>query len=143
MFLGEYNHSIDAKSRMAMPAKFRNQLKGGAIVTRGLDHCLFVFQKKEWQKLSSKIMELPLTQATSRAFTRLMLSGAAEVDFDKQGRVLIPDYLKSYSGLKKETVVIGLGSRLEIWDNSTWQKYKYRTEKNSEHIAEQLNELGI
>jgi len=143
VFLGEYRHNLDLKGRMAMPAKFRNGLKKGSIITRGIDQCLFVFDRNEWEKLAKKIIELPLTQANSRAFSRLMMAGAADAPIDKQGRVLIPDYLKEYARLGKEAVVIGLYNRVEIWDKKIWEKYKNRTEKQSEKIAEQLHELGI
>ena len=143
MFLGEYQHTIDAKNRMALPAKFRNDLKGGAIITRGIDQCLFVFEKKEWIKLSEKLTSLPMTQSNSRAFVRLMMSGGADVDFDRQGRVLIPDYLKSYAKLDKDAVVIGLMNRIEVWEKKTWEAYRDKTEKQSEAIAEKLYELGI
>jgi MraZ protein len=143
MFLGEYQHNLDLKGRMALPAKFRSELKKGAIITRGIDECLFVFGKNEWQKLADKLVALPLTQSNSRAFVRLMMAGAAEAPIDSQGRVLIPDYLKKYARLNREAIVIGLYSRVEIWDKRVWEKYKYRTEKQSERIAEQLKELGI
>ncbi|MEK7110404.1 MAG: division/cell wall cluster transcriptional repressor MraZ, partial [Patescibacteria group bacterium] len=143
MFLGEYKHNLDIKGRMAIPAKFRDELLTGAIITRGLDSCLFVFPKKEWEKLAEKIVALPLAQANSRAFTRLMLAGASDVELDAQGRILIPDYLRKYAGLAKETVVAGLYNRIEVWDAATWERYKQKTESASEEIAERLGELGI
>jgi len=142
MFIGEYQHNLDEKGRMAVPVKFRSSLKK-AIVTRGLDGCLFVFTHGEWEVLAKKIVDLPLVQANSRAFARLMLSGAMEVDLDKQGRVLIPDYLRQYAGLQKEVVVAGVYSRLEIWGKKQWNAYKLKTEKRSDEIAEKLSELGI
>ena len=126
-----------------MPAKFREHLKGGAIITRGLDHCLFVFGKNEWEVLAKKLISLPLAQANSRAFVRLMLAGATDVELDAQGRVLIPDYLREYAGLKKEATIAGLYNRMEIWDKEEWVKYKQKTESASEEIAEKLSELGI
>ena len=143
MLLGEYKHNLDLKGRIAMPAKFREQLKGGAIITRGLDHCLFVFGKNEWEILAQKLISLPLAQANSRAFVRLMLAGATDVDLDAQGRVLIPDYLREYARLKKEATITGLYNRMEIWDKEEWAKYKQKTESASEEIAEKLSELGI
>lgn len=128
---------------MAIPAKFRENLQGGAIVTRGLDSCLFVFAPKEWQALAEKLVALPLVQANSRAFVRLMLSGATDVEIDGQGRILIPEYLRKYAGLKKEAVVTGLYNRMEIWDKENWNRYKQKTEGASEEIAEKLGELGI
>ncbi|MEK7634275.1 MAG: division/cell wall cluster transcriptional repressor MraZ [Patescibacteria group bacterium] len=143
MLLGEYKHNLDLKGRIAMPAKFREHLKGGAIITRGLDHCLFVFGKNEWEVLAKKLISLPLAQANSRAFVRLMLAGATDVELDAQGRVLIPDYLREYAGLKKEATIAGLYNRMEIWDKEEWVKYKQKTESASEEIAEKLSELGI
>jgi MraZ protein len=128
---------------MAIPAKFRDQLGGGAIVTRGLDKCLFVFANREWQALAEKLMALPLAQANSRAFVRLMLAGAVDVSLDSQGRILVPDYLRKYAELKKDVVVAGLYSRAEIWDAELWDRYKQKTEGASEEIAEKLGELGI
>lgn len=143
MLLGEYKHNLDTKGRMAVPVKFRDQLGAGTIVTRGLDNCLFVFANKEWQALADKLMALPLAQANSRAFVRLMLAGAVDVSLDSQGRILIPDYLRKYAHLKKDVVVAGLYSRAEIWDAELWGRYKEKTEGASEEIAEKLGELGI
>ncbi len=143
MFLGEFKHNIDTKGRLAIPAKFRVQLDGGAILTRGLDSCLFLFPKKEWDSLVEKLIRLPLAQAGSRAFVRLMLSGASDVDFDSQGRILIPESLRSYAHLDKKIVVTGLYNRIELWDVDAWDQYKQKTESASEEIAEKLGELGI
>ena len=143
MFIGEFKHNLDSKGRIAMPVKFRNKLTGGAIITRGLDRCLFVFENKDWEILAQKIIALPLSQANSRAFLRLMLAGAMDVDIDKQGRILIPDYLREYAGLKKEAVFTGLYNRIEIWDSENWKQYKTKTESQSDEIAEKLSELGI
>jgi MraZ protein len=143
MFIGEYQHNMDVKGRVAVPAKFRNKLSGGAIVTRGLDKCLFLFSTEEWEKLAEKIVSLPLTQSNSRAFSRLMLAGAADCEIDAQGRILVPDYLREYAGLEKEVVVTGLYNRAEIWDMVRWNSYKSETESRSEEIAEKMGELGL
>src|SRR3989339_1579608 len=143
MFIGEYSHNIDDKGRLALPVKFRHDLDGGAVITRGLDNCLFLYTKREWEKLAEKLAALPLSQSNSRAFARLMLAGAMDVDMDSQGRVLLPEYLREYAGLKKETVVVGLFNRLEIWDRTVWEKYRTKTEKQAEQIAEQMGELGV
>lgn len=143
MLLGEYQHNLDIKGRVAIPAKFRDKLTAGAIITRGIDNCLFVFANAEWELLAKKLVALPLAQSNSRAFTRLMLAGATDVEVDNQGRILIPDYLRKYAGLKKEVVIAGLYNRIEIWDEAAWQSYKTKTESSSEEIAEQLGELGI
>jgi MraZ protein len=143
MLLGEYRHNLDTKGRMAVPAKFRESLNAGAIITRGIDSCLFVFTNSDWEELVKKLMALPIAQANSRAFVRLMLAGATDVALDNQGRILIPDYLRKYASLKKEVVVAGLYNRFEIWDNVEWNNYKAKTESTSEIISEKLGELGI
>jgi MraZ protein len=143
MFIGEFQYNIDAKGRLAIPVKFREALKTGVIITRGLDHCLFVFSNKEWSVLAQKLISLPLAQANSRAFMRLMLAGAMDVELDKQGRILIPDYLREYAGINKEVIVAGLYNRIEIWDKVHWDQYKLKTENASDEIAEKLSALGI
>ncbi len=143
MFIGEFEHNLDSKGRIAIPAKFRSQISGGAIITRGLDHCLFVFTKKDWELLAQKLVKLPLAQANSRAFARLMLSGATDSELDSQGRILIPDYLRKYAGLTKSVKITGVYNRLEIWDETAWKEYKAKTEAASDEIAEKLGELGI
>lgn len=143
MFIGEYTHAVDNKGRVAVPVKFRHFLEKGAVVTRGLDNCLFLYPIEQWNKLAEKLVELPISQANSRAFARLMLAGAMEVDIDSQGRIVIPEYLRKYAVLGKKAVMAGLYNRVEIWDVSSWQKFKQETEKNSADIAEKLKELGI
>ncbi|MCL5016267.1 MAG: division/cell wall cluster transcriptional repressor MraZ [Patescibacteria group bacterium] len=143
MFIGEFKHSVDTKGRVAIPAKFRNQISSGAIITRGLDHCLFVFTEGDWEALAQKIIALPLAQSNSRAFARLMLAGASSAELDSQGRILVPDYLRKYAGIGKSVKVIGVYNRVEIWDESAWQKYKEKTESSGDEIAEKLGELGI
>ncbi|PJA45241.1 cell division/cell wall cluster transcriptional repressor MraZ [Candidatus Uhrbacteria bacterium CG_4_9_14_3_um_filter_50_9] len=143
MFIGEYKHSLDEKGRLAIPTKFRKELSKGAVVTRGLDTSLFLFPKEEWDKLAQKLASLPLGQSNSRAFARLMLAGAMDITLDKQGRVVLPEYLRSYASLKKSTVVAGLYNRLEIWDEEKWEVYKKKVESDADHVAEQLGELGI
>jgi len=138
MFIGEYQHTVDKKGRMAVPSKFRTQLKKGAIVTRGLDNCLFVYPKEEWQKLADKLVGLPISQAKSRAFSRLMLAGAHEADIDSQGRINIPDHLRSYAKIKQKAVVAGLYNRIEIWDEALWGQYRDKAESESQEIAESL-----
>ncbi len=143
MFIGEYNHNIDIKGRLAIPSKFRTKLKSGAVVTRGLDNCLFLFSKKEWQKWAEKIADTPFSKSRNRAFSRFMLASASEVEFDRQGRILLPEYLRKHAGLKKRAVITGLYSRVEIWDEALWQKYSKANEKNSVKIAEELGESGV
>lgn len=143
MFIGEYKHNLDSKGRLAIPAKFRTKLSGGGVITRGLDRSLFLLASKEWESLAQKLIGLPLAQSNSRAFVRLMLAGAMEVNLDNQGRILIPDYLRGYSNLKKQIIVAGLYNRIEIWNADSWQKYRLKTESASDEIAEKLSELGI
>ncbi len=143
MFIGEYSHSLDDKNRLALPAKFRASLKSGAVVTRGLDNCLFIFTQTDWQKMVDKITELPIGKSDARGFSRIMLAGAMDVKLDSLGRILLPDYLKKYAGLNKKVVVAGLYSRLEIWDENKWGVYKNKIEKEAGKIAETMGELGV
>ena len=143
MFLGEYNYNIDEKKRLAVPSRFRQKLGKKAVITRGLDNCLFLFPMKEWEKLAEKLSSMPLTQADARGFSRIMLAGAMEVNLDRLGRILVPDYLKKYAGLGKKATIAGLYNRIEIWDQKTWEMYKTKTEKEAGNIAERLKELGI
>lgn len=143
MFIGEYKHTIDEKGRLAIPTKFRKNLAKGAVVTRGLDTSLFVFPKEEWGKLAEKLASLPLGQSNSRAFARLMLAGAMDVEMDKQGRIVLPEYLRAYAQLSKATVIAGLYTRLEIWDEQKWESYKKQVESDAESVAEKLGELGV
>lgn len=143
MFIGEYQHSIDPKKRLAVPSKFRNELKNKVVITRGLDKCLFIYPMKVWSELAGKLGTLPVGEAGTRSFIRLMLAGAVDVEVDKQGRILIPDYLKGYAGLNKNVVIAGVYNRLEIWDEKKWDIYKKNAEKNTDEIAEQLGKLGV
>ena len=143
MFIGEYKVSMDGKGRIAVPAKFRALLNGGAVVTRGLDKSLFLYPRSEWEKIATKIANLPLAQANSRAFSRLMLAGAFDFEIDKQGRVILPENLRKFASLSKKVVCAGLYNRIEIWDEETWEHYKAGTERESNNIAEGLAELGV
>ena len=138
MFLGEYSHTIDEKGRLAIPVKLRKELGEGAVITRGTDRCLFVYPKSEWTKLAEKISALPLSDARARSFSRLMLAGAMEVEFDKQGRALLPGYLKEYAGLTENAVLAGVYNRIEIWETNAWEAYKSR-----HSIDENLSEFGV
>jgi len=142
MFIGEYSHAIDDKGRVAVPAKFRKLLQSGAVVTRGLDNCLFLYMKEEWQKLAEQISAAPINKANSRAFSRFMLAGAVELEFDKQGRILLPEYLRQHASLRKNVILAGLYNRIEIWDEGVWKKYSKVTGKNSGRIAEELEGVG-
>ncbi len=143
MFIGEYNYKLDQKKRLSIPAKFRLGLGKKAIITKGLDNCLFLYPIKEWGILAKKLSELPLAQSDARGFVRIMLAGAMEVSLDRLGRILIPDYLKKYAALSKDVIIAGLYNRIEIWEEKKWNLYKQRTEKEAGDMAERLKELGI
>ena len=143
MFIGEYSHNLDVKGRLAVPAKFRDKLKEGAVVTRGLDNCLFLYTKDEWAKSAQKLANLPTSQSKARAYARLMLAGAMDVDCDAQGRINLPEYLRKFASLDKKVIVAGLFDRLEIWDEAKWEEYKTAAEAESVEIAETLGELGV
>lgn len=142
MLLGEYQHSVDEKGRLAIPAKFRKILSAGVVVTKGLDGCLYLYPIEEWGKLAEKLARLPINQGDSRAFSRLMLAGASHAEIDSQGRILIPDYLRIYARLRVKAVVVGLYNRAEIWDEERWSRYKTDIEGKTEEIAGRLGELG-
>ena len=143
MFIGEYQHSVDPKKRLALPSKFRKELGTRVVVTRGLDKCLFVYPLKTWKELAEKLGTLPMGQSSTRSFVRLMLAGAIDSDVDSQGRILLPEYLKEYAGLSRSVTVAGLFNRLDIWDEKKWKSYRNKAEESSDKVAEQLGELGI
>lgn len=143
MFIGEFHHNLDNKGRLAIPAKFRKDLDDGAVITKGIEKCLVIFTKKGWESFAEKIKNLPITKSDARAFNRSFFSGAAEVEVDIQGRILIPENLRNFSSLNKKSVVVGLYDRIEIWEEGVWNEYKVKTEKNAVEIAEQLGDLGI
>ena len=143
MFIGEYKYNLDIKNRLALPSKFRKLFNTGAVITKGLDNCLFIYTIKEWNKLSEKLANLPFSQAKSRAFSRMILAGAMDVKVDKQGRIILPDYLKNFAEINKRVVIAGLYNRLEVWDEKLWYKYQKNSEKDSTGIAEGLSSLGI
>ena len=143
MLIGQYEHTIDSKKRLALPAKFRGELGDKVVITPGVDNCLTVFTEKQWQLESEKISRLPIGQAEARSYTRVMLAGAMESALDKLGRILIPDYLKKYAGLNKDVVICGLSNRVEIWDKAAWDGYKQKAEKDVADIVSKLGPLGI
>lgn len=143
MLIGQYNHTIDAKKRLALPAKFRGELGDKVVVTCGIDNCLVVYTEGEWKVMSQKLSSLPVSQSEARSFTRIMLAGAMETAVDKLGRILIPDYLKKYAGLAKDVVICGLSNRLEIWDSNKWEEYKKKAEGEVGEIVEKLGGMGI
>lgn len=143
MFIGEYSYSIDDKGRLSLPAKFRRQLEGGVVVTRGLDHCLTVYPLPQWQARAEALAQLPDHLKKNRDYARLQLSGAWDADVDSQGRIMLPDYLRRYASLDKQVVVTGLYDRLEIWDEVAWQAYRNETEARSNDIAESITYSGL
>jgi len=138
MFLGEYQHSIDEKGRIIMPARFREQLGVTFIITRGLDGCLFVYPAAEWEKLSQEVQSLPLAKKDARAFSRMLFSGAVEAECDKQGRVSIPANLREYAGIERDVVSIGVSSRIEIWAAESWSQVNADAADKFEELAEKL-----
>ena len=142
MLIGEYIHTLDPKKRLALPAKLRKELGGKAVITRGLDKCLYVFPLKEWEKFAESVSALSMAQSANRSFGRLFLSGAMDVETDKLGRILIPDYLKEYAELKSQAAIVGVYKRLEIWNVERWKSYMAETEKQADVLAEKLGEIG-
>ena len=142
MFIGEYIHNLDPKRRLSVPAKFRKELGKRAVVTRGLDNCLFLYPMDEWKKVAAKLAELPTGPKDTRSLVRLFLSGAAEVELDSLGRILIPDFLGHYSGIIGEAAIIGVFKRIEIWNKDRWESYKREVERSTDQIAEKLGEIG-
>ena len=141
MFMGEYNHTIDAKGRLIIPSKFREVLGDGFVETKGLDGCLFVYDNAEWTAFEEKLKALPLMNKESRKFVRFFLAGAAEVEVDKQGRILIPSVLREFAELDKDVVLVGVASRIEIWSKEKWEDASEYDDM--EDIAEHMSELGL
>lgn len=143
MLLGEYNHTIDEKSRIIVPSKFRDDLGSAFVVTKGFDSCLFVFSNSEWQNFETQLKSLPLTNESARKFVRYFAAGATECTVDKQGRVLIPANLKEYAGLRKDIVITGVSTRAEIWDKEKWDNYTSVENIDLNEIASHMSEFGI
>ena len=143
MLIGEFEHSLDAKGRLIMPAKLRDSIGENFVVTKGLDGCLFAFSLTEWTNFEEKLKSLPLSNRNSREFTRFFLSGATECEIDKQGRFLIPNNLREAAELTKEVVIIGVGTRIEIWDKEKWKSYNSDENISVEDLAENMTMLGI
>lgn len=143
MFLGEYKHNLDYKGRVSVPKKFRQEIGSEAILTRGLDGCLFMYPQSSWQNLTKKMADLPLTQADARTFARYLFGGATAIDFDPLGRIAIPEYLRTYANLKKQVFLIGLLDRVEVWDEKKWLAQKKVLRSKGEEVAERLRESGI
>ena len=143
MFIGEYNHTLDTKGRIIIPSKFRETLGDEFVITKGLDTCLFIYPKAEWEVFEDKLKKLPLTNKDARAFVRFFFAGASECTLDKQGRILIPPNLRTHSELKKEATIIGVSTRIEIWSDKNWKEYTEDDNLSYENIAENMADLGI
>ncbi len=141
MFMGEYNHTIDAKGRLIIPSKFREILGDAFVVTKGLDGCLFVYDNEEWKRFEEKLRSLPITNKEARQFVRFFLAGATEAEVDKQGRILIPNVLREFAELTKDVVLIGVGSRIEIWGRERFEDTA--AFEDMDEIAEHMAELGL
>lgn len=142
MFIGEYEHTLDEKKRVSLPKSFRTALGTKMVMTRGLDNCLFIYSQKNWEKVAAKLEALSFAAADTRGFNRFMLSGAAEVEADAAGRILIPEHQKEFAGLKKTVVFTGVSDRVEVWDADRWNAYKGKIEKQADALAEKLGEIG-
>ncbi len=146
MFYGEYAHSIDRKGRLILPSRFREIAKEGGIekffLTRGLDKCLFMFSEEEWRPQEQKFKSIPFTKQEARSFNRMFFSGAIEIAPDKQGRFIIPQYLKDFAIIKRDTMIIGVSSRIEIWDSEVWKEYFANSKNTFEQIAEKVLDVS-
>jgi len=143
VLIGEYEHSLDVKGRLILPAKIREDMGEKFIITKGLDGCLFGFSQAEWENFEQKLKTLPLTNKNARDFVRFFLSGAIECEIDKQGRFLIASNLRDYAGLEKDSVIIGVGTRIEIWNKEKWKSYNSDENISPDEIAENMTMLGI
>jgi MraZ protein len=141
MFMGEYSHSVDAKGRLIMPAKFKEQLGAEFVVTKGLDGCLFVYPMEEWQNIEAKFREVPLTTKDARKFSRFFFAGAASLELDKQGRILLPAVLREYAEVQKDVVLVGVLNRIEIWDKDRWEDSN--SYDDMDEVAEHMADLGL
>jgi len=143
MFFGEFGHTIDEKARLTIPSKYRDTLDHGLVITRGLDRCLYIFPLEEWEQLSVKIRQLPMTDLDSRAFVRFLFSGASDCIPDRQGRVVIPANLRAYAGLNDNVIVAGSHNHLEVWDSEAYQTLNAKIESDPQGLAQRINALGI
>lgn len=143
MLIGEYIHTLDSKKRVAVPAKFRKEIGGRAVITKGLDGCLTVYPEEEWQKLAENLGNLPTGKVDNRNFVRMFLASASEADIDSLGRILIPDYLKNFADLGEKVVIVGVYKRFELWNERKWEEYKAKIEGETDSLAEKLGEIGV
>ena len=143
MLLGEYRHNVDIKGRVSVPSKFRGDLGQTFVITKGLDNCLFMYSKQEWETFEQKLKSLPLTNQDARSFVRFFFAGATQCEVDKQGRVNIPQNLREYANITKDVVIVGVATRAEIWDSENWNKYTTSDSLDGNKLASQMSQLGI
>ncbi len=143
MFRGEFRHSLDGKGRVIVPSRLREGLGDHFVITRGLEKCIFVYPSAEWIRLEQKLRELTLAKEDPRAFNRLIFSGAMDAEADKQGRILIPQYLREHAGIEKDVIIIGTGERVEIWDEAAWKEYFEKVNPKYEQLAEKLGDYNL
>ncbi|MAQ77056.1 cell division/cell wall cluster transcriptional repressor MraZ [Candidatus Campbellbacteria bacterium] len=143
MLIGEHKHTLDSKKRLSLPSKFRKELGKTVVITKGLDSCLFVYSVKEWKKFAESLDELSMGKSDTRAFARYFLGGAAEVDIDSAGRILIPDFLKDLAHLQTKVMVVGVNKRVELWSEESWEAYQKSLDKKADDVAEKLGDIGM
>lgn len=143
MFIGEYRHTLDTKNRIIMPARFREEIGGSFVMTKGLDNCLFIYSLKEWENIEEKLKELPMTNKDARAFVRFFFAGATECELDKQGRTLVANNLKEFAKIDKDVVIIGVSTRIELWSLEEWDRFNSDANISYEDLAEKMSQLGI
>lgn len=142
MLIGEYQHTLDPKKRISLPAKFRKEVGSSVVVTRGLDQCLFMYSPQAWSEITKKLAKLPVGQADTRGIARFLLAGAVEIEVDKAGRILLPEFLKDFAKLESRVVLAGVGDRIEVWSDQVWKVYKRQIESEAEDMAQALGDLG-
>ena len=142
MLIGEYTHTIDDKNRVSLPIKFRKEVGKKVVATHGLDNCIFMYSEKEWMKISEKLGSLGIGQADTRGFNRFMLAGAVEIDVDAIGRILLPEFLSEFAGLKDKAVFAGVHNRIEIWNDKKWTEYKKKIRSQADGLAQKLGDIG-
>ncbi len=143
VLMGEFSHSLDDKGRITIPARLREDLDVHFVMTKGLDGCLFLYPMNEWHKLEERLKALPLTNANARAFQRLFLAGAQDVEVDRQSRVTVPPRLREYAGVNRDVVLVGVSNRVELWSQDNWQAYQVKAQAAYEDVAEKMVDFGF
>jgi MraZ protein len=142
MLIGQYTHTLDPKKRLSLPSSFRRELGKRVVLTNGLDHCIFVYSLKEWEKVTARLTDSGIGNADTRSFNRFMLAGAVETDVDASGRILVPDFLKKFANLGEKVVLAGVHSRIELWNESAWTTYTEKVGNEADTLAEKLSDIG-